>query len=144
MNRYLGQVSMGTWLHHVMSLWKLPILAGTIVVSLIIGAGVSLGDEDGRTMAGEELKELLPGKTLTGWNQNGEWIWELHANGKGYQIWDDGSRHKMKWEIIDKKICVVFSDGRHAGKERCHKVIDYGNGRYARKRKGKLSKFSLK
>ncbi len=81
----------------------------------------------------------------TGWGRNGEWIWKLNDGGKGYQIWDNGSSHSMKWSINNNKLCYIFSEGKKAGKERCRSVIEYGNGKYAlENRKGKLQKFSLK
>ena len=145
MNYYFGKISEGAGLYRLMSLWKLPVLVGAIVVSLIIGAGVSLADEDGRQLSGEELQKLLPGKTLTGQGRNGEWIWELHDKGKGYQIWDNGSNHYMTWSVEGDRLCYIFSAGRKAGKEQCRKVIVYGKGKYALKnRKGNLSRFSIK
>jgi hypothetical protein len=114
------------------------------VVATWLVASAANAQED-RQLTGQELLKLLPGKTASGYNRSGEWIWKLEAGGKGWQVWDSGAHHAMTWEIDGDRLCYVFSVGKRSGERRCREVHVLGGGGYALKsRKGKLSKFRLR
>ncbi len=124
-----------------MSVMKIVIL---VAFWQLASAGAA-NAQDGRQLTGDELLALLPGKTATGRNRSGEWIWKLEAGGKGWQVWDSGAHHAMTWEIDGDRLCYVFSVGKRSGERRCRAVHALEGGGYALKsRKGKLSKFRLR
>jgi hypothetical protein len=109
---------------------------------LVAGTAIA---QDGRQLTGQELLELLPGKTATGRNRSGEWKWILEAGGEGWQVWDSGAQHAMTWSIDEGRLCIVFSAGKRAGEERCRAVYMLEGGVYAFKsRRGRFSKFRLR
>ncbi len=110
-----------------------------------VATGHAAEAQDGRQLTGDELLQLLPGKTATGRNRSGEWKWILKAGGEGWQVWDSGTQHSMKWSVDDDRLCYVFSAGKRAGEERCRAVYVLEGGGYAFKsRKRKYSKFKLR
>ena len=107
---------------------KTLLIFTTLVLSQLVYVSVSFGSE---TLSGEQIKDLIVGKTIDGINKKGvPFQRTFYEDGKAIRL-KKGTERNESWAIKQNKLCRTSP-----GKENCATIKSSGDKYFALGKKG--------